>query len=422
MTNQTTTAPVDPRRAKNIILLLAATVALLMTGVGIIFPIFARRMSELGGGVQTLGMMTVAFMLAQFIFAPFMGSLADRFGRKPIILLSLAAFALANVGYLFAATTTAIIIIRAAQGALSAGLYPSAMAMVGDLMPENQRGRWVGIISASYAAGFIFGPLLGGILYDGWGYAAAFIFSAVLGALSCIAALIFVHETRPGKSKPITITRPRLALHDRDYSWLPQPLTMLSAVLFVDFAVVFAFAFVEPQMIFTMYDDLGWSTIQFGILVGAYGITAAVGQAVAGPISDKFRRFPIIVTGILLNALFYVGLIMFTEFAILVLTAVVAGLGEALLMPALSAYYLDIATPEHRSRVMGLKESAAAGGGVIGPLLITVLAGVITPAQVYWIAFGITLISGFFVILYLRQPQTSAKALSKSAVDGSIQL
>ena len=391
-----------------------------MTGVGIIFPIFARRMSELGGGVQTLGLMTVSFMLAQFIFAPIMGSLADRFGRKPIILLSLAAFALANVGYLLAVSTTAIIIIRAAQGALSAGLYPSAMGMVGDLMPENQRGRWVGILSASYAAGFIFGPLLGGILYDGWGYAAPFVVSAVLGFLAFVAAVLFVTETRPGHSGSFKLSWPRFYLRRSDWSWLPRPLTMLGALLLIDFAVVFAFAFVEPQMIFTMYDDLGWTTIQFGFLVGAYGLTAAVGQAIAGPISDKIARFPIIVTGILLNALFYAGLIMFTDFAILVLTAIIAGLGEALLMPALSAYYLDIATPEHRSRVMGLKESAAAAGGVIGPLLITVLAGVITPDQVYLIAFIVTLISGFFAMLYLRQSHTISKTLPESAVDSSI--
>ncbi len=391
-----------------------------MTGVGIIFPIFARRMSELGGGVQTLGLMTVAFMLAQFIFAPIMGSLADRFGRKPIILLSLAAFALANVGFLFAASTTAIIVIRAAQGALSAGLYPSAMGMVGDLMPENQRGRWVGIISASYAAGFIFGPLLGGVLYDGWGYAAPFVVSAVLGILAFVAAVLFVTETRPGQPGSVKLSWPRFSLRRRDWSWLPRPLTMLGALLLIDFAVVFAFAFVEPQMIFTMYDDLGWTTIQFGILVGAYGLTAAVGQAVAGPISDKIARFPVIVTGILLNALFYAGLIMFTEFPILVLTAVIAGLGEALLMPTLSAYYLDVATPEHRSRVMGLKESAAAGGGVVGPLLITGLAGLLTSVQVYWIAFIVTLISGFIAILYLRQPRTITKTLPVSAVDSSI--
>ena len=420
MAERKTVTETDPHQAKRIILLLAATVAMLMTGVGIVFPIFARRLSELGGGVQTLGLMTVAFMLAQFIFAPIMGSLADRLGRKTIILLSLAAFALANIGYLFATSTTEIIVIRATQGALSAGLYPSAMAMVGDLMPENQRARWVGIISASYAAGFIFGPLLGGILYDGWGYAAVFIVSAVLGVLAFLAAVLFVPETRPGSQEDISISLPRFSLRGREWTWLPRPLTMLGTLLLVDFAVVFAFAFVEPQMIFSMYDDLGWSTIQFGVLVGAYGLTAAVGQAVAGPISDRFARFPVIIAGILLNALFYVGLIMFTDFAILVLTAVVAGLGEALLMPALSAYYLDVASPEHRSRIMGLKGSASAAGGVVGPLMITALAGLLTPNQVYWVAFIVTLISGFFAVLYIRKPHTVRQTLTEAAVDSSI--
>jgi DHA1 family tetracycline resistance protein-like MFS transporter len=352
-----------------------------------------------------------------------MGSLADRFGRKPIILLALAAFTLANVGYLFATTTTAIIIIRAIQGALSSGLYPASMAMVGDIMPEKERGRWVGIISASYAAGFIFGPLIGGILYDGWGFAAPFVFSAVLASAAFVAAAIFVRETRPAgtrPSAPVTPSRPRFSLRNRDWSWLPRPLTMLGALLLVDFAVVFAFAFVEPQMIFTMYDDLGWSTIQFGILVGAYGLTAAVGQAVAGPLSDRFARFPIIIIGILLNALFYVGLLMFTQFPILVLTAVVAGCGEALLMPSLSAYYLDVASEQHRSRVMGLKGSAAAAGGVAGPLLITAVAAALSAQQVYLVALIVTLISGFVAVLFLRQPRPSPKPLPEPAADTSI--
>ncbi len=94
------TSDLDPRRARNIILLLSACVALMMTGFGIIMPVFARRFGEFGSGVEALVLMTMAFALAQLVGSPFFGSLADRVGRRPIILLSLAAFAASNVGFL----------------------------------------------------------------------------------------------------------------------------------------------------------------------------------------------------------------------------------------------------------------------------------------------------------------------------------
>lgn len=77
----------SPRRARSAIILLAASVGLMMTGFGIILPVFARRLGEFGSGVEALGLMTMSFALAQLIAAPFMGSLADRFGRRPLILL-----------------------------------------------------------------------------------------------------------------------------------------------------------------------------------------------------------------------------------------------------------------------------------------------------------------------------------------------
>jgi len=100
------------RRARSAIILLAASVGLMMTGFGIILPVFARRLGEFGSGVEALGLMTMSFALAQLVAAPIMGSLADRYGRRPLILLSLAAFAAANVGFLLVSTTTGFILVR----------------------------------------------------------------------------------------------------------------------------------------------------------------------------------------------------------------------------------------------------------------------------------------------------------------------
>ena len=171
------------RRSRVIVLLLAASVALMMTGFGIIFPIFAKRLGEFGSGVGALGIMTMSFALAQLLVAPLAGAAADRIGRKPIILVALVGFAVANIGFLFASSTWALVAVRAVEGAVTAGLMPATMGVVADIIPEERRAQWVGTVMASLGFGFIFGPVAGGLLYDAWGFEAPFIVSAALGAV-----------------------------------------------------------------------------------------------------------------------------------------------------------------------------------------------------------------------------------------------
>ena len=156
------TAVQKGRGARTIVLLLAASVGLMMTGYGIVMPVFARRLDELGAGIVALGFMTMAFAFAQFALAPFMGNLADRFGRRPLVLLALAGVVATNVAYLLTASVEAYVVTRFLQGALSAGLLPASIAVVGEIFPGDSRGRWAGLLMGSYGAGFIFGPALGG--------------------------------------------------------------------------------------------------------------------------------------------------------------------------------------------------------------------------------------------------------------------
>jgi MFS family permease len=382
----------------------------MMTGYGLVMPVFARRLSEFGDGVEELGLMTMSFALAQMVGAPLMGSLADSKGRRPIILLSLTAVTLAYIGYLLAPSTIFFILIRGAAGFLSAGLFPAAMGVVADLVPEDSRARWTGIIMGSYAVGFIFGPVIGGVLYDGFGYAAPFVLSAVVAFLALVAAFFMIPETRTPEIRNRELLRTRHSNPSQRgkisiWDALPRPLYIFGTLLVIDFINSFSFAFVEPQMIFYFYDVLGWSTTQFGVLVGIYGVSEVVGQVGLGQLSDRWGRKPIIIAGLIPNILFFAGLAFLKDYYLMMFGAACAGLGYALVAPATNAFYLDITAEEHRSRIIGVKGSFLSLGGVLGPLAVAAVAGILLPQSVFWIASGLTLIGLILAAIFLREPK-----------------
>jgi MFS family permease len=402
----------DLRKARNIIILLAASVALMMTGYGIVMPVMAKRLGELGAGVETLGFMTMAFAIGQFLLAPFMGSLADRFGRRPLILTALAGEIIANILFLLISSTGSYIGIRFFQGAISAGLLPASMGVVGDIFPENKRGQWTGILMGSYGFGFIFGPGMGGILYDSLGFVAPFAVSAGLALVALVFASLMVPETRPASARKAGASGENSAAEKTGIiTSLPRPLYLFGALLTLDFLAVFVFAFIEPQLAFFLYNDLKFSTSQFGLLVSGYGLAMVIGQLTLGRLSDRIGRNPIIALGFLLNAGFYFGLTQLDQFFLLLLLALMAGLGNSLVVPALSSYYLNITAEEHRSRIMGVKESVAALGGAIGPLLVAVVSGWTTPQGIFLISAGLALVAVSLALVALKgKPQVALPA------------
>ena len=411
---QVTTSSMSHRRARNIVFLLAASVGIVMTGFGIIMPVFARRLNEFDSGVQALGLMTMAFALAALLASPPMGALADRIGRRPLVLLALASFVAVNIAFLFAPSTKVFIAIRVVEGALMAGLMPAAMGVVADIIPENERAQRVGIVMGAMGSGLIFGPVIGGVLYDSWGFQAPFIASAVMASVAFAFALILVPETRTREVRRREALRERRSVspsspkQESRWASIPRPLYVFGMLLIVDFVIVFEYTFIEPQMLFYFYDVLGWTTVQFGVVVATTGVAIVAGQAVLGRSSDKVGRKPIIVLGALLFTSLPAALASVTWFPLMMLFAATAGLGLALIMPALSAFYIDITSEQHRSRVYGIKSSAASLGGVVGPLLLIGVTELTTPRGVFISAGVILVVTAVLALVVLKEPSRAA--------------
>jgi MFS family permease len=161
---------------------------------------------------------------------------------------------------------------------------------------------------------------------------------------------------------------------------------------------MFAWAFIEPRFMFYAYDDLGWSSSMLGLVMSCFGIAMALGEFGLGRLSDRFGRYPVIVLGLMLFGAQFMGLALFQNYVWIAATFVVAGLGSALLEPALSASVLDIAPAAHQARALGIKSTAGSLGNILGPALVVLLASSLAARGIFLAATGVVGMILLFVL------------------------
>jgi len=382
---------------------LSICMALQMTSYVMIVPLFARRFSELGAGVAALGESSMAYALAGTVAAPFLGALADRLGRRRLVLVSLAAFAAAFAGYLTASSALAFILLRGLAGALTAGLVPGVIGIVADLAPRERRAQWIGIVNGGASVGWMAGPVLGGALYDRWGYAVALAASIFTALVAFAMAFVAVPETRRQTVSPDEAAArkgPQSAPRDIKSAWrsfretLPASLSATAALLWLSLVVIFAWAFIEPRFMFYAYDNLGWSASMLGLMMSIYGVAMTLAEFGLGRLSDRLGRKPVILLGLALFSAQFIGLAASANYVLIATAFAVAGLGNALYDPALSAALLDIAPAQHQARLLGLKSTAGSLGNILGPALIVLFSSFVDARVIFWGAAAAVLLTG----------------------------
>lgn len=415
------------------ILILSVCMAFQMTSFVIILPLFALRFNDLGAGVKALGISEMAYALTSTLAAPLMGSLADRYGRRPLVLVSLMAYMLAFCGYLLAQSAEAFIIIRGLAGVFTAGLIPAVTGLASDLAPKDRQAQWIGFMNAGAAFGWVAGPIAGGLIYDRWGYSAALIVSIGMAFTTLLVALFGVHDhhvspirSMMDKKQVITHQSKEAAGSRTVNAWsflrrlrgtLPQSLSTFLVLLLIFFTVLFAWAFTEPRFMFYAYNDLRWSSSMVGLVISTYGAAMAVGELAFGRLSDRLGRKPVILLGLALFSAQFIGLAFFRNYLFIAATFVIAGLGNALYDPALSAAFLDISPEEHRARVLGVKSMVGSFGSILGPALIAMLSESINPRFIFLTSLGAVLLMLFTSLAY---PARELGAGRITAVSGSL--
>ncbi len=398
-----------PRRIKTGLILLSCCIGLLMTGFGIIIPVFPQRLEALGLGAGMLATMEGAFGLGMFLFSTPMGTLADRIGRKPVILLSLAGFILTNIVLALVNVPLVFVLIRFLEGVLVSGLFPASSAMVGDTVPAERQGRWLGLLTTAQAAGIALGPAIGGLLYQVWGFSAPFLICAGIAVVASLLALLMLPETLPAQVRQQT--RERRTTRRQEQQALAEPslrtsrlLKAFALLLLLDVGLAFIYPFVLPQYPFYFEKVMHYSAAQYGVIYSAYGISLAVFPILLGRAGEVLPKKHLVVVGSALSAVLNVAMLWLHNYVILIIASLVTGLGSALLIPALGVIYLGATTDHNRSQVMGIRGTALSLGALLGPLLLAVLSRWLVPELSFSLGALISLACALLAVIAVKEP------------------
>jgi MFS family permease len=235
------------------------------------------------------------------------------------------------------------------------------------------------------------------MLYDQWGYSTAVAVSILLASVAFLTAFFTVPETRlpvrraAGEGPGWRGLHPQgvLASARQVRGTLPHSLDAFAVLLGIGFVVMFAWAFIEPRFMFYAYDNLGWTSSMLGLVMSTYGVAMMLGEFGFGQLSDRLGRKPVLMAGLVLFAAQFVGLAVSRDYAVIAASFVIAGLGNALYDPALSASVLDIAPVEHQARALGLKGTAASLGNILGPTLVVLVTPFLAAQYIFMTAAGI---------------------------------
>ncbi len=371
------------------------TLIVVMMGFGIIIPILPFYVESLGANGQDLGILMAIFSVAQFIFSPIWGSLSDRYGRKPILMIGVIGNALTQVLFGLSHTIWMMFAARALSGILSSATLPTAMAYVADTTSKEERGGAMGIVGAAFGIGMVLGPGVGGFMATN-SLSTPFFFAAVLSMAALVLIWIILPESLPKDTRMVA----KAAGNVRG----PQIQAMKSALLgplgFLFFlAFLVSFGMTSFEGIFGLFAAMrfDYGPAQVGVILTVIGLVSAVIQGVAtGPATKRWGEDAVIKASLIGSAAGFVIMLMARSYPAVLLTVGAFVLSNAMLRPAISA---EISRGSNVSQGinMGLNNAFMSLGRIIGPLWAGFLIDVnvtfpyTSAAIVMLIGFGLSL-------------------------------
>ena len=350
-------------RFRSPLIVLFLTVFIDMVGFGIVIPVLPLYAERFHASPLAIGWLTGIYSGMQIIFTPLLGKLSDRFGRRPVLMLSLAGTA---VGFAVMGLADSLLWLFAARifSGITGGNISIPQAYIADVTTPETRSKWMGMIGAAFGLGFTFGPLIGGIM-SRISYSAPFYFAAVLAAAN-VVLLYFIlpeslpkeHRAQPHEDAPVV----EVFRHGSG--------RMFGTVVATYFFLVAGFTIMTAFFALFTQRRFGYDAHANGYLFGFIGIVTVIVQGgLIGKLVAIFGETTLARTGLLLTAASLLLLPFCTSLPWLLVACVGLSCGSGFASPPLNGLASQMVDRTWQGRALGVLQSAGSTARLLGPLL-----------------------------------------------------
>ena len=405
-------------KSRSPLVIIFVTIFIDLVGFGIVIPVLPLYAERFGASEAVIGALVASYSAMQFVFAPLLGRLSDRIGRRPVLLFSMIGTSLGFLLMGFANALWLLFVARVIDG-ITGGNISTAQAYIADVTPPEERSRGMGLIGAAFGLGFVVGPVIGGLMTH-ISPGAPFLFAAGLAAANATALFFLLPESlspehRTGATKRASIFQVIRKAGSRT----------IGIVMAASFFSTVSFAMLTATYALFAKHLFGFDAWHTGLLFGYVGILGAVIQGgLLGRLVKLFGDKSLAVAGTAVFALSIFMLPLSSSVALLILLSGGIAVGNSLMTPTLSGLASKSVSPASQGRVMGVMSSVASLARIIGPLFGGWLLGRdtnrvaehygITP---YWVSGSIMLVA---LVLALTLPSTLARKSEEAEVGGRI--
>lgn len=358
-----------------------ATVAIDAAGIAILFPILPDLIRSLHGTKDVsivFGALLATYALMQFVLAPIIGAFSDRYGRRPVLLLSLAG-SIADFLIVALATDVWLLFVGRAIAGMTAVTPAVANAYVADVTPANERAGRFGILQACFGVGFCLGPFMGGILGD-ISLRDPCLVGAVLSGINLGAVLLFLPESHQPRRKPLDwgALNPLASLR---WAFSIRPLLPLLSVFVLMCLVGQTYSTVWVLFVGDRFD---WTATEIGFSLGLFGALVALTQAFGvRPLIRQIGERGTLLLAIAceITALLVLGFAQTSGWAVAAIPLIALG-GVGL--PALRSLQTQAVDNEHQGELQGVCVGLTSLTTIFGSL---VFSGIYALSQPAWNGF-----------------------------------